>query len=270
MLSVIQRGRTMLPFQVVKLVAGLIFFFSFRYAPAAEKLINLPVRGDVVSPVYVMTRDDATATVILLPGGDGGIGKISEGKPTSNNFLVRSRELFFQNGLNVVVMGRVSDQDGLDYGYRISGEHVHDIGVVVDYAIKETGKPVWIVGTSRGTVSGTAATIALGNNKVAGLVLTSSVTSRKTGAVPTQKLGSVTVPVLVVHHEKDACSVCRPYEASGIVTGLVAARTKKLVMVKDGADPAGDPCGSQHWHGYINAEKSTVDLIANWIRNPGP
>jgi len=254
----------------LRLVAGLIFFFSFCCAAAAEKLVNLPVRGDVVSPVYVMTRDDATATVILLPGGDGGIGKIAEGKPTSNNFLVRSRELFFQNGLNVVVMGRVSDQDGLDYGYRISSEHVHDVGVVVDYAIKETGKPVWIVGTSRGTVSGTAATIALGNNKVAGLVLTSSVTSKKIGAVPTQNLGSITVPVLVVHHEKDICPVCRPYEAGGIVRGLAAARTKKLVLVKDGSDPAGDPCGNQHWHGYINAEKSTVDLIANWIKNPGP
>ncbi len=235
--NVIQRRRTMFP---LRLVAGLIFFFSFCCAAAAEKLVNLPVRGDVVSPVYVMTRDD-------------GIGKIAEGKPTSNNFLVRSRELFFQNGLNVVVMGRVSDQDGLDYGYRISSEHVHDVGVVVDYAIKETGKPVWIVGTSRGTVSGTAATIALGNNKVAGLVLTSSVTSKKIGAVPTQNLGSITVPVLVVHHEKDACPVCRPYEAGGIVRGLAAAR-----------------CGNQHWHGYINAEKSTVDLIANWIKNPGP
>jgi hypothetical protein len=48
---------------------------------------------------------------------------------------------------------------------------------------------VWLVGTSRGTISAVAGAIAFGNEDLAGIVLTSSVTSvKRTGAVPAQKL----------------------------------------------------------------------------------
>lgn len=35
-----------------------------------------------------------------------------------------------------------------------------------------------------------------------------------------------------------------------------------------GADPSGDVCDAQHWHGCIGMEREAVDQIAGWIRNP--
>jgi pimeloyl-ACP methyl ester carboxylesterase len=238
-------------------------------AGAQERMLHLDLaRGDARLPLSVTTQPQALATLILLPGGDGGSGKIVDGKPTSGNFLSRSRELFAAGNFNVIVVYRASDLSGLDYGYRIGAVHIGEIQKVIAYAKAELRKPVWLVGTSRGTVSATAATIALGEGDVQGLVLTSSVTGRRTGAIGTQDIGSIKVPTLVVHHRNDACRVCVPAEAARIPAGLTSAPVKKFVLVDGGSDPQGDPCEARHWHGYINYEKETVKLITDWIRNP--
>jgi pimeloyl-ACP methyl ester carboxylesterase len=144
-----------------------------------------------------------------------------------------------------------------------------DIQRLVAYLKTDSGLPVWLVGTSRGTVSATAAAIAFGNAELAGIVLTSSVVDyKKAGAVPTQDLAGIKIPVLVVHHESDACKVCRPYEVPAIIKGLKNAPFKKLVMVKGGSNPTGDACESFHYHGYIGMEQETVGVITNWIKQP--
>ena len=191
-----------------------------------------------------------------------------EGKPSSGNFLSRSRNYFYAEGFNVIVVYRSSDLAGLDYGYRVSKEHVGELVKVITYARQNFGKPVWLVGTSRRTVSGTAAAIALGEAEVQGLVLTSSVTSKKTGAIATQSIESLKIPTLVVHHQNDACKICVPYEASKITSSLKEAPVKKFIMIEGGADPEGDPCEAKHWHGFINYEQQTVKVITDWIKNP--
>ena len=238
-------------------------------AGAQERMLHLDLaRGDARLPLSVTPQPQALATLILLPGGDGGSGRIVDGKPTSGNFLSRSRELFAAANFNVIVVYRASDLGGLDYGYRVGREHIAEIQQVIAYARAEFGKPVWLIGTSRGSVSATAATIALGAGAVQGLVLTSSVTGRKTGAIGTQDIAGIKVPTLVVHHRYDACRNCVPAEAARIPAGLTSAPVKKFVLVEGGSDPQGDPCEARHWHGYINYEKETVKLITDWIRNP--
>jgi pimeloyl-ACP methyl ester carboxylesterase len=192
------------------------------------------------------------------------------GVPTSGNFLVRSRDIFATNGFNVAVIGKPTDRDELDYGFRASAQHIEDLRTIVAYLKQDAGLPVWLVGTSRGTVSATAAAIAFGNDELAGIVLTSSVTGRKTGAVPTQKLGEIRIPVLVMHHKKDACTVCRPHEVPLIMDGLKNAPVKKQIIVDGGADPRGDPCEAFHWHGYVGMEQEAANLISDWIKHPRP
>jgi hypothetical protein len=236
----------------------------------ADSLLRLATRPGVTVPLYYMKRADARATLVLLPGGAGGLG-IKNGAPTSANFLVRSRDLFAAGGFHVAVLGRPSDRRELDYEDRVSAEHMADLRRVVAFLEQDAGLPVWLVGTSRGTVSAAAAAIAFGNDSLAGIVLTSSVTSRKkTGAVPTQKLAAIRVPVLVVHHGMDACPVCDPREAPAIINGLKNAPIKKLLVVSGGANPSGDACGSRHWHGYIGMEREVAALITAWIRSPAP
>jgi len=236
---------------------------------AAESELQLATRSGVHLPVYYMKKTGASATVILIPGGGGGYGQIDQNGPTSKNFLVRTRTLFADAGFNVAVMGRPSDKDELDYADRIAPEHVQDIRALVQYLKTDAGLPVWLVGTSRGTVSATAAAIALGNEGLAGIVLTASVVHpKKTGAVPSQKLSSIHIPVLVVHHEEDGCKVCSPTGVPAILRGLDNAPVKKLIMVRGGDNPSGDPCKPLHYHGFIGIEKNTVETITQWIKHP--
>jgi hypothetical protein len=41
-----------------------------------------------------------------------------------------------------------------------------------------------------------------------------------------------------------------------------------LILLPGGSDPEGDPCSGKHGHGFINYEKETVKVIADWIKNP--
>lgn len=237
-------------------------------AQAQTGMRQLPLdRGDAFVPLYVAAHPQAQATLVLLPGGDAGTGKVQDGEPGSNNFLVRSRNLFREAGFNLVIAFRPSDLPELDYPYRAGTTHVAELERVIDFAAKAFGKPVWLVGTSRGTVSGTAAAIALGP-KVAGLVLTATITSKAVGAVPTQDIGSIRVPVLMVHHQRDACSVCRPDEARRTLPGFRGAPVRKFIMVEGGSGPTADPCGALHWHGFIRYESESVKFITDWIKNP--
>lgn len=238
-------------------------------ARADESMVHMDIgRGDARLPSYVMPNSNATATIILLPGGDAGPGKIIDGKPTSRNFLSRTRGEFYAAGFNVIVVYRATDRNGMDYGYRVSKDHVSELAKVIDYAKRNFDKPVWLVGTSRGTVSATATAISLVDGEVQGLVLASSVTSKRTGAIATQRISSLKIPILVVHHKNDACKICVPSEASRISTELNSAPVKKFVMIEGGSEPEGGPCEAKHWHGFINYEKETTKIITDWIKNP--
>ncbi len=120
-----------------------------------------------------------------------------------------------------------------------------------------------------GTISITAAAIRNSGSNISGVVLTSSITSyRIRGAVPSQDLDKIKVPVLVVHNERDACRVCLSSDAKKIVNDLKNAPIKKTILVNGGSGESGDPCEALHFHGFIGMEKEVIDLIAAWIKNP--
>jgi pimeloyl-ACP methyl ester carboxylesterase len=253
----------------VRLFVSLFLSMFVVAAFAQESMIEIDLERNGASiPAYVMRHPQAVATLVLLPGGDAGSGKIINGKPASGNFLSRSRDFFQTEGFNVVVAFRPSDLRSLEYEYRTTRKHIAEIEKVIAFAKKEYGKPVWLIGTSRGSVSATAAAIALGSTQIEGLVLTSSVTSKKEGAIGTQNIGSIEIPTLIVHHKNDACQICLPEEARKIAADLNKAPTKKFILIEGGSHPEGDVCAARHWHGFINFEKETVQAITTWIKSP--
>ena len=247
--------------------ASLLLWVASTASHAEGVLFKVPTRPDVKTTLFWEPVEGAKATVFLFPGGGGGFGKVEEGKATSNNFLVRSAPYFTANGFNVAIFGRPSDSEDLDYADRISDTHMTDVRKVLDFVKTQSAAPVWIVGTSRGTISATATAIHA-QGDIAGLVLTSSVVSyKKPGAVPKQDLAEIKVPVLVFHHSKDACIHCRPDEVPAAFKGFRNASVKKLIFVDGGANPTGDVCAGLHHHGFIGMEKEAVDTIFDWIRN---
>ncbi len=252
------------------LIASMLLSVASMVCHAEGVLFKVPTRPDVKTTLFWEPVEGAKATVFLFPGGGGGFGKVENGKATSNNFLVRSAPHFTANGFNVAIFGRPSDSEDLDYADRISDTHMADVRKVLDFVKTQSTEPVWIVGTSRGTISAAATAIHV-QGDIAGLVLTSSVVNyKKPGAVPKQDLAAIQVPVLVFHHSKDACIHCRPDEVPAILKGLSNSPVKKLMVVDGGANPTGDVCAGQHWHGFIGMEKDAVDTISGWIKNPKP
>lgn len=257
----------------MKLLFALLLLRVSLATSAAEtgKMLRISTRGGAVLPIYWAPQPNASATVVLLPGGAGGIGTLNDaGWPRSSNFLIRSGALFADQRFNVAMIARPSDIKDLDYQVRVSESHMDDLRAALLKIRQLSSTPVWIIGTSRGTISAAAFAVSdKSRGLIDGIVLTSSVTNFKfIGAVPAQDLDRVVVPVLVLHHERDACIACRPYEVSMITKRLVNAPMKKQVMVDGGAGATGDPCEAEHWHGFIGMEKEAVTLIADWIRQP--
>ena len=238
---------------------------------AAGSLERVSTRSGVKISVFWERTEGAKSTVLLFPGGDGGLGRVEEGRATSDNLLVRMVPQFVANGFNVAIFGRQIGGPGLNFADRIEEEHITDIRKVLEFVKKQSAAPVWLVGSSRGTISATAAAIAIREPPIAGLVLTSSVVNYgKAGAVPNQDLSAIRIPVLVYHHAKDACVSSPPNGVPLIIEGLVNAPVKKLVMAMGGANPSGDACKGRDWHAFAGMEKELIDAISAWIRNPAP
>jgi len=255
---------------ILKTYLGLALLMGSSFQSwAFEKFTAVDLgRGNATAPVYVLSNISAKATLILLPGGNADTGKIVQGRPNSQNFLNRSKDIFQSEGFNVVVMFRPTDLTDLDTEYRVSKQHVQEIRQIIRFAKNEFNQPVWLVGTSRGTVSATASAVESGDAEIAGVVLSSSITAKKNQGLTTLDISKIKVPVLVVHHQNDECRICNPEDAAQITKGLTNSPISKFVLVNGGYGPIGNPCEAKHWHGFINYEKETVKLISSWIKNP--
>lgn len=241
--------------------------WSCATAWAQDRLITVPTRPGVSTSYWWMPRDGASATVVLFSGGGGGIG-FKGGTPQSGNFLIRSRDEFAQAGMNVALMGNPDDFKKLTPQFRRSAEHVDDVRQVLGDIAKRSAAPVWLVGTSQGTLSAAANAAELGSS-LAGVVLTSTVTGQQVGgSVNDIALEKITVPVLIFHHKQDSCRITPAYAAEHLVKRLTLAPIKKYIEVHGGKDPVGDPCEAFHYHGFIGMEAQAVTQMIQWMKSP--
>ncbi len=238
-----------------------------------SKIVDLPTRPGVTQRLLVLRPEAPRAAVVLFPGGHGGV-QIS---PTGTfgwgegNFLVRTRQMFAKQGMVTAVIDAPSDRQAPPFlaGFRQTQEHVGDVRAVIAWLRQETGLPVWLIGTSRGTQSAAfvATRLAKAEGGPDGLVLTSTVLRDKPPArpVPEMPLGRIDVPVLVVHHRQDGCWGC-PYEdLPRLMDGLTASPRKELITVQGGRS-RGDPCEALAYHGYNGIEGDVVTTIVDWIK----
>ena len=239
-------------------------------AVGAEKVVDLPARPGVIQRVLVISPDHPRASVILFAGGHGGLQITPDGNITwgKKNFLVRTRQMFADQGMIVAVVDAPSDRQDSPYlsGFRETPEHVTDIKAVIAWLRQQAKIPVWLVGTSRGTQSAAyAATQLSGQDGPDGLVLTSTIlTDKKTVPVSEMALADLHIPVLVVHHDQDGCHACPPYLLSKFMGMLTSATRKDLIRVS-GGDNWGDPCEAMAYHGFNGLEQNIVTRITDWI-----
>ncbi len=225
----------------------------------APKVVDIPTRPGVSQRVLVLSPAESKATVVLLAGGHGGLRIAADGSFAwgAGNFLVRSRQLFADQGLLTIVVDAPSDRQNPPYlsGFRTSPEHVADIKAVMAWAREQNKAPVWLVGTSRGTESAAfVATQLIGPEGPDGLVLTSTIlTDNKVVSVPAMALSKIRVPVLVVHHIHDGCSHCSYSNVPALMAGFTGSRKKQLLPFQGGTS-RGDPCEARAYHGFNGLE----------------
>ncbi len=241
-------------------------------AEAPGRVIDIPTRPGVTQRFLYLSPNAPKASVILFPGGHGGIELSPSGGFGwgSGNFLVRTRQLFAERGLSVVVVDAPSDRQSPPFlgGFRQTAEHVADIKAVITWLRQQKNVPVWLVGTSRGTQSAAFIATQLGVKEEGpdGLVLTSTILSDDKGRPVTKMpLESIAVPVLVVHHEQDGCRHCSYKEVPLLMKRLTGSPRTELVTVNGGED-RGDPCEARAYHGFNGRETEVVGKIADWIQ----
>lgn len=246
------------------------FFSGYGQADIAQGVIEIPTRPGVTQRMLVMAPSEPKATVILFAGGHGGLQITGEDSFNwgKGNFLIRSREIFKDQGLLVIVVDAPSDRQSAPYlsGFRQTPEHVMDIKAVIAWAREQAKIPVWLVGTSRGTQSAAfVATELVGPDGPDGLVLTSTIlTDNKSRPVPAMPLEKLRIPVLVVHHEQDACSHCAFQESPRLMEKLSNSPRKQLLPFT-GGENRGDACEAKSYHGFNGLEKEVVSQIASWL-----
>ena len=238
----------------------------------AERTVDIPTRAGVTQRFLLLEAKQSRAVVVLFAGGDGGLRLAPDGTMGGlrGNFLVRSRQLFMEQGLSVAVVDAPSDRQSPPYlgGWRQTTGHAKDIRLLTAWLRQNFKLPVWLIGTSRGTQSVAAIATRFAGTPDApeGIVLTSTILTDNTGRpVPAMALDQLTMPVLVVHHEQDGCRLCRFSDIPALMQKLTAAPRRDLQAWRGGID-RGDPCEAMAYHGFNGLEKEVVAGIAAWIR----
>lgn len=258
------------------LVFSLTFAAVLSAAPtlAAETVETIATRPGVTMKTIVRSEAGANSPIVILFMGGNGLVKLDgwdgSGNPVGN-FLVRTRKHFVRNGLLAAVPDAPSDHqhDGLTL-WRTSKEHAADVAALIAHLRLKSKGPVFLVGTSRGTISAAGVAAILPPGVISGVVLTSSVTRypRKSGKqrVEDAKLDNIRVPVLFVHHKNDLCDVCVPEDIPDLARKFTAASSVKITMTEGGGNYRGSECGARSAHGFRGIEPEVVDQIAAWIK----
>jgi hypothetical protein len=237
----------------------------------AQEIITLQTRPGVTLSFFVahMGGRKPEAVALLLAGGGGNINLRREQgqiRFQQGNFLPRSRREFIRNGVLPVILDNPSDQqagEGMSDGFRAGPAHAIDVrAVAAEMKTRHPGLPVFVVGTSRSTVSAAHLGAAL-EGEIAGVILTSSLFFRDVRARFPELAGfnwsKVKVPLLFVHHRDDGCGATPYFEAERL------ARRFPLVSVSGGKPAQSGPCEPLSQHGFFGKEAETVDAIAAWM-----
>lgn len=237
---------------------------------AGAQVVDIPTRPGVTQRMLLIKPAQAQAAVVLMAGGHGGLRLFDNGTPRwgDNNFLVRTRALFAEQGLAVAVLDAPSDRQRPPFleGFRQTAEHAADLKATIAWLRNHWGLPVWLAGTSRGTQSvAFVATELTAPGGPDGIVLSSSILNdERSRAVPAMPLQRIQVPVLVVHHERDGCRLCAFSQVPALMRGLSAAPRRQLLAFTGGVSE-GDPCHAMAHHGYNGIEADVVRQIVAWI-----
>jgi hypothetical protein len=279
---------------LIAMAGGLQLCMLATCCHAQSVVVPASVRcGDVIT---VRTRDNSQTryayvpapagqqrpvVLLLLPGGPGYMDLDDSGCPRAlkGNSLVRSIPIFNAAGFATALVDAPSEHHGEDGlgGFRTAAQHVHDLGKVIADLRARTQGAVWVVGTSRGSISAVnAASRLLGPEAPDGLVLTSALMAGQSFAkkewvaqtVFDLPLETIRIPILVVGHAADKCARSPPDAMDKILARTKGAR-QQLVTVLGGPGHEGqvsiNACEGRTPHGFVDQEAEVAAGIGRFV-----
>jgi len=250
-----------------------LWLTGFATPACAQQIVTLSTRPGVTQSYFLTSiPKNLQAVAVLFPGSGGSIQLRTEnGQPKFNqgNFLVRSRAEFVKRGAVAAIIDAPSDQQGgwgMGDEFRLGDAHFTDVSAVIEDLGKRFPElPLFLVGTSRGTISAAALGARLGQ-RIGGAVLTSTMfrqTSRKSKepgpGLSKFDFATIKIPMLFAHHVSDQCEVT-PYNDAARLSDKYP-----LITVYGGASPQSGPCDAFSQHGFLGKESETVEEIVNWM-----
>ncbi|MCA1458674.1 alpha/beta hydrolase [Bradyrhizobium sp. BRP22] len=231
-----------------------------------ERVIDLPLTAGHQRVLY-LRPEHPWATIIMLPGGAGDLGIARDGAIRHpDNFVVRSRTLWTDKGIAVVIADTI-DHANLR-GERSSARYAEIVDDLIGFASEQSRAPVFLLGTSQGSIAAMNGAAHAKSGALAGVVLTESV-SRIGGSHETvfdAQPEAVRIPALIVANRDDRCTVAPPGDARRIAAAMTGSPNVKVLMVAGGIVATKRPCGSLSPHGYYGLEAEVVDDVARWMR----
>jgi hypothetical protein len=252
---------------------GLYGIVNTRQENGVGNTLDVSVQYMVHAPMGV-----PKAIVMLFAGGAGATGITPDGMggvaQVGNNFLVRSAQLFAEDGFLTITIDRPSTTVEFSNAafdqYRVSPAHAQDIQTILRKvnALYGTGHlNVFLAGTSRGAISVTAQ-----NMLGIGSMLSSPVTSQggnpqnlwvgATSPHPRLVPDFVTVPVHVLAHNQDGCFVSTPANSATLHNDFVATGVPSVLSgLTGGFELDLDPCNALTFHGYLGIEQEALKTM---------
>jgi hypothetical protein len=251
-------------FGAAPLLSAPLYARSNERGATTFTVYDLPFAGGTQRVMYARPQS-GRGTIMMLPGGAGDVGIDEDGDLAhGKNFVVRTRDLWLARGYAVMIPDAV-DGENLR-GLRSSPEYAKIIHALVQEAHAKASGPVFLLGTSQGSIAAMNGAAHLSKAELAGVVLTESVSRRsKSGeTVFDASPDRVTVPALVVANRASACRVAPPDDAPRIAAAMSRAPDVKVIYVQGGVTRSWE-CGSESPHGYFGIEGTVVDKIVAWL-----
>ena len=247
------------------------------------KGVEIKTRPNISQSFILIKPAKPIASVILFAGSTGKLDlHISKGDLRIDTrmrdiFLVRSRKEFAKQNFMVAVMDAPSDKQGMlgmhSDSFRCSDDHWKDVKAIINYLKALENVPIWLVGTSMGTLSAAYVASRL-KDGIDGLILTSSITrslpviyGTYLDGVVSLNLNKVSVPTLIVAHKNDGCIYSPVSGAARIKQKLLNSPNVEIKYYTGGLKPISRPCAGLSPHGFYGIEKKVVKHIADFIKS---
>ncbi len=202
-----------------------------------RRTFDLPLQSGVRQRVLYLSPAKPVASIVMLPGGAGNIGLKTNGDiGHGDNFVVRTRDVWMRRGYAVIIPDTI-DRANLR-SLRSSPEYAAAVVQLADFARSQASVPVFLLGTSQGSIAAMNGAAHAPPGVISGIILTESVSvisgSGKSvfSAAPEQ----VRVPALVIANKADRCDVAPPEDAPRIAAAMKNSPDVRVEYVDGGTE----------------------------------